>query len=246
VPRFEQMNLGIGDFPPEGQGAFEGEQRVVLAPYDQGRRTVFPQVRLPGRIGGDVGLIVVHEFDLNALHPGAAQKRKFIAPGVGVDKFWDVTRVTLTCNLRGVQRAAQGVFMGQAVVPECLAGIPGGGQTLEMDHGVLDDQRCDPFGVSQGQTETHGAAVVLKVERITRYAQLFDEPADTFSQVVEGIGKLLGRWRVTVSEAGIVRRDHPVAVGQTRSMSFLLARNELSGRTYQRSAVLVMPVYLVG
>ena len=84
-----------------------------------------------------------------------------------------------------------------------------------MGDGVLDDQRVDPLGVSQRHAETDGASVVLHVEGVARQPHRLREVIHHGGKVIEGVRELLGAWRIAVSEARVVRRDHVVAIPET-------------------------------
>ena len=83
-----------------------------------------------------------------------------------------------------------------------------------MAHRVVHDECADPFGSTDCQAHADGSAVVLHDQRVVREADLVGEPFDVVGDVVERIAEAVGRRRVAMSEAGVVRGDHPVAVAQ--------------------------------
>ncbi|GAA3090895.1 hypothetical protein GCM10020001_002540 [Nonomuraea salmonea] len=58
VPGAEQVQLGIGQVTQVRAGARLGEERVVLAPHDEGGRGVLAQPCLPAVVALDVGVVV--------------------------------------------------------------------------------------------------------------------------------------------------------------------------------------------
>jgi hypothetical protein len=104
--------------------------------------------------------------------------------------------------------------MGGAIGPEGPPCLPQRAKALIVRHRVLDNERLDPFRVGKDHAKTHGAAIVLHVERIAREPERFGEAYYDLSTLIERIGELLRVRPVTVSEARIVRRDKMIAVGQ--------------------------------
>jgi hypothetical protein len=87
---------------------------------------------------------------------------------------------------------------------------------LQIGVGVLDDEALHLVRVLGEQPKPDGAAVVLHVKDIGLDAELVDQSRDMSCQVVETVLEVLGRRRVGLAEADIVRRDHVEPVGQAR------------------------------
>ena len=81
----EQVHLGGGHVFAEGHRAGHRERQVVLAPHHQGRRLPLAEIRLPLRVGRDVGPIVVEQVELDVYYAGPGEKRVLALPGVWVD-----------------------------------------------------------------------------------------------------------------------------------------------------------------
>jgi hypothetical protein len=79
--------------------------------------------------------------------------------------------------------------------------------------GVLHDQRLDSFRMRQDHAKADGAAVVLHVKCVARESQGFSELVQYFGVMIERVCKPLRVRPVTMSEAGIIRRDQMEAVG---------------------------------
>jgi hypothetical protein len=58
-------------------------------------------------------------------------------------------------------------------------------------HCVLDDESLNPFRMSQGFAKTHGAAVILHVERIVRKPERFGEARHDLGAVIKRVGKIV-------------------------------------------------------
>jgi hypothetical protein len=58
------------------------------------------------------------------------------------------------------------------------------------------------------------AAVVLHVKRVPREPQSFGEVIHGFGDVIERVREVFRVWPVTVSEAGVIRRDEVIVIGQ--------------------------------
>ena len=68
--------------------------------------------------------------------------------------------------------------------------------------------------MNQDHAKTHGAAVILHVKRVAREPKSFREVIHDFGDVIERVRELFRVRPVAVSEAGIIRRDKAVAIGQ--------------------------------
>jgi len=143
------------------------------------------------------------------------EERELIGPQVGVIAvgIWTVADVPHTCGGRGEEVLPQRLLVAGSVGPECSAGLPQRAKAVFMAHRVVHDE-CDPFGSTDCQAHADGSAVVLHDQRVVREADLVGEPFDVVGDVVERIAEAVGRRRVAMSEAGVVRGDHPVAVAQ--------------------------------
>jgi len=83
-----------------------------------------------------------------------------------------------------------------------------------MGHGVLDNQPLHPLRMGHGKAVADRAAIILQVQGVPAERQGLDEAFDHLGDVVEGVGELLARRRIGISEAWKVRRDQVIAVGQ--------------------------------
>ena len=78
----------------------------------------------------------------------------------------------------------------------------------------LNDQRFDAVRMRECHTETHGSAIILHVERVSRKAEHFDEVIHDFGVVVERVCE--GSWirPIAMPKSRIVRRDQMEMIGE--------------------------------
>jgi len=105
---------------------------------------VSAQILLPQGIRCHIRTIVEHEIELDSVHPRPLQVYELVRPCIRVDPpgVRRIADVTPTGNFRGKERLPDLLFMGGAVLPECLAHVPRFRQSLKMGDGVLNDQDC--------------------------------------------------------------------------------------------------------
>src|SRR5712671_4749013 len=116
------------------------------------------------------------------------------------------------CRLQRQQVGSEGVFVGGAVGPKGPTRLPDRAQTLVVRHGILDYETLDSARMSQGHAKTHGAAVILHVKRVAREPKSFGEVIHGFGDVIERVREFFRVWPVTVSEAGVIRRDQVIVI----------------------------------
>ena len=102
--------------------------------------------------------------------------------------------------------------------------LPQRTQPFLMGHGVLDDDCRHPLRMCQGETEADRAAVVLHEENVSGQPELFGEPIDDRSEMIEGVIEARRIGRVAVAEAWIIGRDDMLWVCQMRKQSLEHAR----------------------
>src|SRR5467141_1092669 len=68
--------------------------------------------------------------------------------------------------------------------------------------------------MDQGHAKTHGAAVILHVERTVGEPERFGEVIHDFGEVIERVREFFRVWPVTVSEAGVIRRHKVIVIGK--------------------------------
>jgi hypothetical protein len=56
-------------------------------------------------------------------------------------------------------------------------------------HSVLDDEGLDTLGMGQGHAKTHGATIVLHVQRLARELERFGQVIHDLRVVIERIRK---------------------------------------------------------
>ncbi len=95
--------------------------------------------------------------------------------------------------------------MGLAVSPELSPGLPQRAEPVLVGDRVLDDERLEPLGMRDHESESHRAAVVLHDKGVPGQLQSLGETADDSGQVVEGVRELRVAGCVAVPEPGIVR-----------------------------------------
>jgi hypothetical protein len=81
-------------------------------------------------------------------------------------------------------------------------------------HGVLDDERLDPVRMGQGHAKTHGAAVVLHVQRVAREPEPLGEMIHDLGVVIERIREVFRVRPVAMSEAAVIGRDKVIPIRQ--------------------------------
>lgn len=84
VTGVEQMHFGRRHVVLIGGRACRREGRIVLSPDDEDRRLLLTKPRLPFRIRGDVGAVVVEKVGLNVRLAGSREKFIFALPGVRI------------------------------------------------------------------------------------------------------------------------------------------------------------------
>src|SRR3984957_5330544 len=78
------MDLGAGYVAAVGLRLGRQEGRGLATPGHQQRRPVRAQPLLPGRIAGDVGLVVVEEVGLDVVLAGPPEEGELVGPQVRV------------------------------------------------------------------------------------------------------------------------------------------------------------------
>ena len=68
---------------------------------------------------------------------------------------------------------AQLAFVGSAICPKVPPRFPISPQAFVVRDSILDNQSVEPVRMGQGHTKTHGAAVILHVERVARKPECF-------------------------------------------------------------------------
>src|SRR5579864_4585518 len=111
VTRVEQMQLCFRQISLKGLRACHGEERIALAPDDQRRRPVLPEIRLPLRIELKVGCVVVEQADLNGVVARAVEAELVERVGVRADLFWiPNTLSVLKLSRLGCEERADGLL----------------------------------------------------------------------------------------------------------------------------------------
>ncbi len=113
------------------------------------------------------------------------------------------------------ERCAAGLAVPRArVAPIGLPRLPFPAEPLEVGVAVLGDDGRHPLGMTHGEPESGGGAVVEDVQRVACQShgldEAFDHPGKTIEAVIEGLAP--GRRRV--AEAREIGGDDAVAIGQ--------------------------------
>ena len=109
---------------------------------------------------------------------------------------------------------AQRAFIRSAIGPKLSPRIPIRTQALVVGDGVLYDQRFHAVGVRQDHAKTYRAAVILHVKSVVREAERFGEVVHDVGDVIERVWEFFRVGPVAVSEAGVIGRDHVIAIGK--------------------------------
>ena len=120
---------------------------------------------------------------------GLVEKGKFIGPEIRVIAF-HVGVVPDMARPRRRQRqeiGAKRAFVGRAIGPKGPPRLPMRPQAFVVRHSVLDDEILDPVQMGQGHAKTHGAAVILHVQRVAREPERFGEVVHDLGVVIERI-----------------------------------------------------------
>ena len=218
VAGVEEVKLGVGQVAQVGVGAFGGENGIVFAPDDEGGGLVLAEVLLPGGVEGGIASVVVEQGELDGLVAGAIEQALVDVPVVGADGFGVAHAVGVLPpgGFEGEQAAeGVGVFVG-AVGPVGLDGKPELAKAFGVGVAVLDDEGLDAIGVSGGEAEANGGAVVHEVEGVGIEAEGVGELFDDVGEVVEGVVEVGDVGHGAVPEAGVVGCDDVVAIGEGR------------------------------
>src|SRR6266853_156185 len=148
----EDVDFGLWHVPAIGVRFRKLERQIVFAPEDQKPRLLLAHPSLPLGIGVDVRAVVVEEVALNVGLAGLVEKGKFIGPEVRIIEL-DVGIVPDMARPGRLQRqeiCAKRAFIRGAVGPEGPPRLPIRAQAFVVRHGILEDERLDPFRMSQG------------------------------------------------------------------------------------------------
>nr|GEU28643.1 serine racemase [Tanacetum cinerariifolium] len=213
------MQLRPRQIAQVGVGAGRGKDLVVLAPGDQHRRLVLAEVGLPGRVARRIGAVAIKHFQLDGGVARTVQVSLVHGPRVRAHVL-RIARALQVLPLGGGQfhQGLEPGGIGRALVgpvgldrfPERIV------EPLVVGIAVLDHDGSDALGMGGGQAVADGRAVILHVQRVTVDAQRGREPVDGVRQVVEAVGVAVHRRHIALAVAGVVGRDHVVAVRQQR------------------------------
>src|SRR5215471_18035035 len=209
----------------ERLGSRRDKRWIVLPPYNQSRRFVLAQPRLPRRIGSDVGSIVVEQRGLNLTLARLRQVNILIRPGVRI----------VTLGMRGAERMAlfgccqrhervEHFRMPRWIGPILRDAGPLGAQAFLIDVGVLNDESLHACGMRQHDAEADRPAVVMKKEDAFLDLELLQETMGRLGQVIEGVGVGRRRRRVALAEARKVRCEHMISCCKQRNERIEFAR----------------------
>jgi hypothetical protein len=183
---------------------------------------VLAQPLLPGRVAGDVGLVVVEEVGLDVVLAGPSEEGELVGPQVRVVPLREgaAADVALAGRSRREEVLAQRRLVGGPVGPERAAGVPQRAEAVLVRDRVLHDQRPHPGRVRGRQPESNRAAVVLHEQGVPSEAEQVGEAPDDLGQVIEGVGEAGRVGRVAIAETRVIRRDEVEGVGQPRQQRF--------------------------
>ena len=104
--------------------------------------------------------------------------------------------------------------MGRAIGPKGPPRLPIRPQAFIVRHSVLDDESLDPLRMGQSHAKTHGAAVILHVQRVAREPERLGEVIHDLGVVIERIRECFRVRPVAVSEARVIGGDKVRAIGK--------------------------------
>ena len=151
------------------------ERELILTPDHQKAGLFLAHPGLPLGVGVDVGPVIIEEIALNIGLAGLVKKGKLIGPQIRVVALnigvaADMTRAR--CRHRQ-KISAEGTFVGSTIRPKVPPRLPISPQAFVVRDSILDNQSVEPVRMGQGHTKTHGAAVILHVERVARKPECF-------------------------------------------------------------------------
>lgn len=152
VTRVKQMQLGIGLLAANRIGAIHRKDGIMDAPYDERGWSAFAQVRLPLWIGCDVRLIVMDQVELDGIHAWTFEESDFVHPQIRVEAFRMRAPADMSCDaaLHRVHPFPDSHLVSRTLGPEGTPRVPHIGQPVFVKNGVLNDQRLNPFRLSDG------------------------------------------------------------------------------------------------
>ena len=175
------MKLGVRQIDQKRFCTFHSEEWIVLSPDDQCSRLLLTEVLVPFGIERYVRRIVVEQVELDSVIGGAVEKVLIEGVGIRADGLGFLRSVSVL-KPRGLgrkQRPNRLFGLGIPVGPEGLQRFERRADALDVRVAVLYDDALDCFGVTCGNAEPDGSAVVLNVDAELTEAnhveeQLFD------------------------------------------------------------------------
>jgi hypothetical protein len=166
----KELQLGVGVVTKIGLCAGFGEEWIMAAPDDQRRRQVLPKVFLEFRVQSNIALVVPEQVKLQLDIAGPAKQRPVERPSVRaepLDKQLRKSGRILQPNTVRAEPAAQflAIFCGR-YLPIGLESIPVATEPFLVGIAILDDQRCHPFRMEKGQSQSNRRAIILNVKAI--------------------------------------------------------------------------------
>src|ERR1700761_1835613 len=209
MSRVDEAHLCFGHIALECLGARRQEERIVLAPYGQEARMVFPEVSLESGIERYIALVVQKQIQLNIGNTLASEivvvQRDAIRRHQG---FFDYTVDVLpTGGARRQEGTKCFAILIRGVFPIGLYGIPSLTQSFFVGVAVLRDDAGDALGMFDGNAETGRCAVVEYINCKTIEAHDFGKAIDNVGDVIEGVLELVARRHIGATKTGQVRRD---------------------------------------
>src|SRR5215471_600146 len=216
VPGVEQMHFRLRIVPTERLGTLRKEERIVLAPNSEQRRTVGAEIRLELRVQRDVAGVVEKQVELNLIIAWASQQSAVERIGFGHNQGFVGNAVEI---LRFGCVWSEEIFQSSAVgwrwvLPVLLNRVPTLAQPFFVGVAVLGNDRRDPLWMCECQAQSDGGAVIEYVDAIAIEADLFSEAIDDSSEVLERVSELLPVGRFWKTEPRKIRRDHVVSIGE--------------------------------
>src|SRR6266704_3334546 len=199
-------------------GTARREDDVVLTPYDKHRRLMLAKIGVPLGIEPRIGSIIIEQGQHEVFVAGAAEQCILKDPAIWAD-LRDVLNPVGIIPFKRLSRDASFAngfeILRRWILPQLANGRPEAvRQTFLISVCILNNQEGDAVRMLAGKAESHRTAEVLHVERIPLDAELLDELLHDLRQPIEGIGKFGSRWRIAVSETGVVRSDDTEAGGE--------------------------------
>ncbi len=219
VAGVQHMQLRVLHIALERAPASLSEDRIVRAPHQQRWRLILAQVFVPRRILLHVGAIVVEQVDLDAMVLRTRQKMQIHVPRVGTDslRLPCAFAVNPLHSVRREKSCQRRFGFGCAILPQRRAQrIPNSGEAFLVSVAVLRNDALNPFRMSHRDSEPDWRAIVLNEHRELCHADLNQQLLGYVSQLVEGVGELVGRGSFRVPKARVIRRDQVELVRQFR------------------------------